>query len=135
MSKYPEPTTGAFIRNKKGALLLVKSPKWGNYWTVPGGHIEIGETIEESVIREVKEEVGIKVKLLRVFSTLEAIFSKQFHKRKHFIFLQCECLMEKDQPIKLDGREIINYKWFPLESAKKLKNVNEFSKKSIKLLS
>lgn len=134
MNKYPEPATGAFIRNKRGEILLVKSPKWGNFWTVPGGHLEIGETIEESVIREVKEEIGINVRFLRFFSTLEAIYSKEFHKRKHFIFLQCECVMEKDQPIKLDGREITDYKWFSLEMAKKLTNLNEFSKQSIRLL-
>jgi 8-oxo-dGTP diphosphatase len=44
----------------KGQLVLVYTAK-KEYWTPPGGHIEDGETIEEAVIREVKEESNMKV--------------------------------------------------------------------------
>ncbi len=40
-------------------MVLIKHPKSG--WMPPGGHIEDGETIEEAVIREVKEETNMKV--------------------------------------------------------------------------
>src|SRR6266702_1480574 len=55
---YPEPTVGALIVNKEGRILLTKSHKWFDKYTLPGGHIEVGETMKEAVIREVKEEVG-----------------------------------------------------------------------------
>ena len=41
--KFPEPIVGGLIFNKKGELLLVKSPKWLNRYSIPGGHIEVGE--------------------------------------------------------------------------------------------
>ncbi len=42
--------------------LLVQYRKKGNFYHYIGGHLEFGETIEESCIREVKEECGQKVK-------------------------------------------------------------------------
>ena len=49
-------------RNKK-KILLVKNKKF-NKWVQPGGHIEENETPEETAIREVYEETGLRVKLL-----------------------------------------------------------------------
>lgn len=42
-----------------------------NYWNLPGGYLENGETVEEGAIREVWEEAGIKVKVI----SLHAVFS------------------------------------------------------------
>lgn len=40
------------------------------YYTFPGGHVESGETYEETLIREVKEELGIEVEIISKFETL-----------------------------------------------------------------
>lgn len=45
---YPEATVGALIVNEKGEVLLVHSKKWGEKYTVPGGHIELGEQAEDT---------------------------------------------------------------------------------------
>jgi len=53
---------GGYIRNEKGELLLQKrgdSHKWG----FPGGAVELGETPEMTVVREVKEETGLDVEV------------------------------------------------------------------------
>ena len=60
-----EVVGSAVIENAQGKILLVKSPKWRNKWTMPGGHIEPGETIEEAALREVKEETGINVRIIK----------------------------------------------------------------------
>ena len=44
-------------------ILLVLHKKW-NRWTQPGGHIEDKETPEETALREVYEETGVKVRLI-----------------------------------------------------------------------
>ena len=48
------------------AILLVK-PNYGKqYWSLPGGKMEPGESIDEAAIREVREETGLDVRLRRV---------------------------------------------------------------------
>ena len=107
---YPEPTVGALIVSKDGRILLTKSHKWFDKYTLPGGHIEVGETMKEAVIREVKEEVGLDVEVAEMLLMQEAIFAQEFWKRKHFIFFDFLC-KSKDQQVKLDGRELQEYVW------------------------
>jgi 8-oxo-dGTP diphosphatase len=50
---------------EKGKVLMVRQahyPFFG-YWVLPGGHVEYGETVEEAIKREMKEELGIPVKI------------------------------------------------------------------------
>jgi len=47
-----------YVEDVKGNLLLVKTHTRG--WDAAGGHIEIGENLEEGVLREILEESGIK---------------------------------------------------------------------------
>jgi mutator protein MutT len=57
------PCVGAVIRDETGRILLIKrghEPGKG-LWSVPGGRIEPGETDEQAVVREVREETGLEV--------------------------------------------------------------------------
>ena len=107
---YPEPTVGALIVNKDGRILLAKSHKWFDKYTLPGGHIEVGETMAEAVKREVKEEVGLDVEVVEFLLMQEAIFAKEFWKKKHFIFFDFFCKVG-DQQVKLDNDELQDYIW------------------------
>ena len=107
---YPEPTVGALIVNKEGRILLTKSHKWFDKYTLPGGHIEVGETMKEAVIREVKEEVGLDVEVAEMLLMQEAIFAGEFWKKKHFIFFDFLCKVG-DQQVKLDHDELQGYIW------------------------
>jgi mutator protein MutT len=68
----PIPRLGcgaAITENSK--ILLVKrrrSPE-ANHWGLPGGKVEPGERVEDAVIREIGEELGITIQLRRIGST------------------------------------------------------------------
>ena len=56
-------SVAAMVHNGKGKILLVNSPWRG--WEYPGGLIEPGETFEEALRREIREESGVEVELER----------------------------------------------------------------------
>lgn len=49
-----------------GRILMVHNTDEWNTWTLPGGTVEQGETLQEALIREVKEEAGVDIKVLEV---------------------------------------------------------------------
>ena len=63
----------ALISNAAGEILLINSPKRG--WEIPGGQIEVGESLIEGLQREIREEAGViaEISLLTgVYSNLKA---------------------------------------------------------------
>lgn len=126
---YPEPTVGAIVFNPDGKILLAKSPKWHGYM-IPGGHIELGESAENALKREFKEEVGLDLYDCKLVATQECIFDPVFVKKKHFIFLD---FMAKtnDRDVKIDNHEIIEYIWVKPEEALRI-NVDQYTKATIK---
>lgn len=112
-NKFPngvEVVGSAIIENKKGEILLVKSSKWSNKWTMPGGHIEPGEGIEDALLREAEEEVGLKMKSKGIVAFGELINSKDFHRPAHFIYFDILCKTDSIS-IKLDNKELFEYAW------------------------
>jgi len=126
---FPEPTVGALIVNQQGKILLARSHKWFDKYTLPGGHIEVGESMADAVRREVKEEVGLDVEVVEMLLAQEAIFAPEFYKKKHFIFIDFYC-KSKDQQVKLDQNEIQDYTWVYPGAAYNLK-LDSFTRKTL----
>lgn len=64
-SVYKVRATGILIENN--SLLLVKQKLSNNKnWSLPGGRVEPGETLEQALIREMKEETGLDVEPIRM---------------------------------------------------------------------
>jgi 8-oxo-dGTP diphosphatase len=63
------------INNQDEILLQYKRKGFGvGKWNGPGGKVEPGETLEQAVIREVKEETGLDIKNLKKMAELEFYF-------------------------------------------------------------
>ncbi|MDF2797880.1 MAG: hypothetical protein K0R85_624 [Devosia sp.] len=62
MTDLPNAASVALVRNGKVLLIKRAFPPYQHLWTFPGGRLEPGETIEQCVIREVKEELGLAVR-------------------------------------------------------------------------
>lgn len=119
---YPrgvETVSSAIIENEEGKILVTQSPKWNNKWTFPGGHIEPGESIVDSVNREVEEETGLQLKVVEVVAWGELINSKDFYRPAHFIYFDVYC-KTKSVKLHLDNKELTEFKWVVPEEALKL---------------
>ena len=74
---------------KNNKILLIK--RQGSHghgtWAPPGGYLDYGESVLKGAKREVKEEVGIEIKNLKVIGFTEDLFKKE---KKHFITIWIE---------------------------------------------
>jgi len=54
--------------NKEFILIKRKNDPFKDQWAIPGGFVEYGETVENTAIREAKEETGIDIELKKLFN-------------------------------------------------------------------
>jgi 8-oxo-dGTP diphosphatase len=97
--EYPErPIVGVGgVTIQDGRVLLIRRafPPLQGEWSIPGGGLDVGETIVEGVRRELMEETGIAVRVLEHIETLERIvYDEQERVRYHFVIIDylCEAL-------------------------------------------
>jgi 8-oxo-dGTP pyrophosphatase MutT (NUDIX family) len=61
----------AFIRDEVGRVLLQQRSDNG-FWNLPGGGLELGESVAEACVREVREETGLNVEIVRLIGVYSA---------------------------------------------------------------
>lgn len=113
--QYPKPVVGVLVYRDNGDIILGQGPKWGDLWTVPGGHLEWGETLEECAKREVKEETNLEIEDIKFLGLQESILSPEYHLPKHMIFLDHSAHVVGEEVI-LDG-EFERFVWIQPEKA------------------
>jgi 8-oxo-dGTP diphosphatase len=61
--KFAGRTATAVIPNPPDKIILIKrsTPPFVGYWALPGGRVDRGETVEQTIVREVKEETGLDI--------------------------------------------------------------------------
>ncbi|MFW5976744.1 MAG: NUDIX domain-containing protein [Bacillota bacterium] len=126
--KYPEPVVGAVIFNPENEILLCKSNKFDKY-VIPGGHIEVGEKMEQALRREILEETGLKIYDIELISLKEGVFEKGFSEKKHFIFIDFMCKTDSCEVILNEEAE--TYVWIELEDINEY-NLDQFTRKLLK---
>jgi len=102
----PIPTVDAIATHKGKFLLMLrnKAPVKG-FWWVPGGRIRRGESLEEAVLRELREETGLEGRIIRRVGVINQIFP-EIHTISVFFHIEVE-----DEKVQLN-EEHSAYKWF-----------------------
>jgi ADP-ribose pyrophosphatase YjhB (NUDIX family) len=78
---------------QEGRVLLVqrgREPMKGR-WTIPGGLIEIGESLLEAVVRETREETGLEVEPVELVELLDRIHREEGRVRYHYVIADYLC--------------------------------------------
>ena len=104
---YPKisPAVIVGVTNDKGQILVTKYAR-GHYqsYALVAGYYEIGETIEETVKREVKEETGLDVTDIQYYKSQPWSFSSS-------LLFGFWCKAQGDQPIQMDENELRVARW------------------------
>lgn len=83
---------GAVIEDEQGRILLVKHlPErggfWQGRWICPGGRLELGEGIEEGIVREVKEETNLRIELTTLLVPFQRVVRENGRVLLHVIYI------------------------------------------------
>ena len=88
--EYPErpiaSVAACVFRDKRTLLIKRATPPSKGLWSVPGGVIELGETLQDAARRELDEECGVDIEVDRVFNVDSAIYYDD-KKRIHFHYV------------------------------------------------
>lgn len=91
----------------RDAILLVRNTYGRKQWTFPGGSIARGETAEDAIRREVREEVGLRLQHLQRLGAFAATID---YKRDHVAVFAG---ISPDRRVTIDRAEIFEARWFP----------------------
>ena len=95
--------------NKKREFLLIQhSLSVGGHWDFPKGHVEAEETEQETALREVYEEAGLKVELREGFREEIGYVDEINNVHKTVVFFIGEAI---NSEVKCDGKEVVDFCW------------------------
>ena len=105
-----------FYKTRQNTKILLVKNNNGRYWSFPKGHIEEGETEQETAVREIKEETGLDVTITPGFREISEYcpFGKI---RKRVVFFLARAFTDN---VKIQEEEIDSFIWVDLQQARKM---------------
>jgi mutator protein MutT len=113
------PRTGVYaIIKREHQILLVKQHKGPHRgkWDLPGGGLEMGETIEEALRRELREEVGLSFDTMELFDNFTAVTDWVNGEGRSSTFYQIGLIYLVEDYTFSEQSEVMEYAWLDLET-------------------
>jgi len=113
----PSLTVDGIVRNREGKFLLIrrKNPPFQGQWALPGGFVDVGETVEAACARELKEETGLMVTVQR----LTGVYSDpRRDPRGHTVGIVFACACGDENAV--GGDDALEARWLTIEEARPL---------------
>jgi 8-oxo-dGTP diphosphatase len=127
MHKIQKIGVSCFLINEDKVLVLKRSEKESflpKYYELPGGKVEFGESAEEAVKREIKEETGISVKVIKPYSTFSYTSGDG---QRHTIDIQFIVNLDGNNEIFISDAHDA-YKWITVDEIDELKISDKMKK-------
>lgn len=114
---------GALVDSQGRVLLTRRSPniREPGKWCLPGGHLDPGETWEEALVRELREEIGIEVEKFRLFGiygdpkwTITEAVLPEGHRARFVV--ACYVIESFRGEVRPDPREVDRWDWFSADA-------------------
>lgn len=106
----PHVGIGVFVIRQKRVLFGKRLAKHGEAtWSLPGGHLEFGESWEECAIREVAEETGLSIDHPRFVGVTNDLFPST---SKHYVTLFLKVAIKNGDPKVLEPHCKVEWSWF-----------------------
>ncbi|MDN4603549.1 NUDIX domain-containing protein [Paenibacillus sp. F6_3S_P_1C] len=100
------------ILNQSDEILLVRNAD--DTWGIPGGMMEMGESVEESAMREVREEIGLQIKKLKLYGVFseKELYTKLRNGHEYYNVVIGYICTEFEGELKPDGVEVLEAKFY-----------------------
>lgn len=127
-------TAAVFVKENK---VLVQRERGGSEYALPGGHVKAGERLEDALSRELMEEMGIKIKCVRLLWSEECFWEwngRQAHNISFYYLV--ESCGEQEIPdtggfVPQKDNDDVVIGWMPVEEIQKVTVYPEFLKQEI----
>lgn len=113
-SLEPRVGVGVFIFRDDKFLLMQRQGSHGEgSWSVPGGHLEFGETPEETAVREVREETGLEIANVAFAAVTNDIFQQE---NKHYLTVWMKSDWVSGEPRITEPDKCIDQRWVSFDT-------------------
>lgn len=118
---FPIPAVGAVILDDDYVLLVQRgqAPAKGQ-WTIPGGVVELGESPEDALIREIQEECHLDIRIQGIIEVIDKVVrDEQGNIVYHYIildyFAHCRSVRTSHELPAKPGSDVMNARWVALK--------------------